>query len=79
MAKLHLDIAEGDCVRVGDAIITMERKQGKKARFMINADKSVAVELIKNSSKSEEIKTTIPRMSATDIKGTNSWQEQSLG
>ena len=79
MAKLHLDISEGDCVRVGDAIITMERKGGKKARFMIDADKSVSVELIKNSSKSEESNYTNPRMSATEIKGTTSWQEPSLG
>jgi|GEM_PF-3618616 len=78
MAKLHLDIGEGDCVRVGDAVITMQRKLGKKARFTIDADKSVNVSLIKNSSKSEESNNQSTRMSATENKGTNSWQEPLL-
>ena len=65
MAKLHLDIAEGDTVRIGGALVTMERKGGKKARFMIEADRNINVELIKNSSKSDENNLNT-RMSATD-------------
>jgi hypothetical protein len=44
----------------------MERKNGKKARFEIDADKSIKIELIKNPGKSEE-NNKDTRMSATDI------------
>jgi hypothetical protein len=47
----------------------MERKGGKKARFQIDADNNIKIELIKNSSKSEEINNLTTRMSATDNKG----------
>jgi hypothetical protein len=79
MAKLHLDISEGDSVRVGDALITLERKVGKKSRFRIEADNSVKVELLKIPRKSEGLIDLNTRMSATENTGKNSWQEQSLG
>ena len=66
MSCLHLDVGEGEVVRIGDATVTMERKNGKKARFRIDADKSIKIELIKNPGKSEE-NNTDTRMSATDI------------
>lgn len=80
MSRLHLEVLEGDCVRIGDAIITIERKEGKKSRFCIEADRSIEIELIKKPRKSEEKNTINSRMSAIDHKeGTSSWQEQSSG
>ena len=46
---LHIEIGEGETIRVGDALISIEEKKGRsKSRLRIEADRSVRVEIVKN-------------------------------
>ncbi len=77
MAILHLEMVEGDTVQIGDAVVILEKKNGKRARFKIDADRSVKVELFKDPLR--RVGNSVDsRMSAAE-KGKHSWQEPSLG
>lgn len=48
---LKLDIKPGESIRIGDfAVITLEEKSGKTARLSIQADKSVPIDRVQQSS-----------------------------
>lgn len=67
MSRLFLEISVGEQIRVGDAVLTLQRKLGPKSRFSIEAASSVKVELIKPESMSQKANILdYERKSATD-------------
>ncbi|SEH89672.1 carbon storage regulator [Paraburkholderia hospita] len=46
---LKLDMKPGESVKIGDAVITLEDKSGKVARLSIQADKSIPIERVNQS------------------------------
>lgn len=46
---LFLDLRVGDQLQVGDAIISLLDKSGKRARIQVDADRNIAVNLVRST------------------------------
>lgn len=42
-ARIALDLKEGEAVRIGAALVRLERKSGRSARLVVQAPRSVPV------------------------------------
>ena len=40
---MHVELREGETLHVGDAQITLSKKDGKRARFMVQAPRSTTI------------------------------------
>lgn len=47
MLKMNLRV--GESVRIGDAVVTLEEKNGRSARLSIQADKSVSIQRVEQT------------------------------
>lgn len=47
---LRLDLKVGESLKIGDAVLTLEEKSGQRARFAIEADRSIPIARIQRAS-----------------------------
>jgi hypothetical protein len=48
------ELTAGDSIKIGDVIVTLEEKTGKRARLSIGGDKDVAVTVISANHQKED-------------------------
>lgn len=46
---LFLDLCIGDQLLIGDAVVSLEDKSGKRARIKIDADRTIPIKLVDNT------------------------------
>lgn len=47
--SLYLDLQVGDQIKIGESTVTLEEKSGRRARVCVDADKSLSIQLNKNT------------------------------
>lgn len=50
MSRTFWDVSVDDTIKIGDVVVTLVSKKGRKARLSIEADRSIKIEL-KNQEK----------------------------